>query len=153
MYASPEEIAAFEKLALSRGGSVGGSVGRAPGVRSDQRNQATGTVHFHPVPGGRYNEDQFKDDVIDLARRCGWKALHFRRGRTAKGWRTPVQGDGKGFTDCIFVRERIVFAELKIPPNKLTPEQEAWRDWLLAAKQEWYCWRPEDWKTIEEALR
>ena len=146
MRASPEEIAAFEKLALDRGGSVG----RAPG-RQNERTAATGTVH--------YTEKQFTDDVIALAKRCGWRVAHFRPAKTAKGWRTAVQGDGKGFPDIVCLRGwHMIVAELKVGKNKSTPEQDAWLDDFrkldnMATWVKVYEWRPADWKTIEEVLR
>jgi len=150
--ASADEIAAFEKLALERGGSVG----RAPG-RQNERTAATDTAHVQ-LPTN-YSEKEFLDDVIAIARRCGWKVAHFRPAKTAKGWRTAVQGDGKGFPDIICLRRGVILvAELKVGKNKETPEQEVWLDEFRHAEDYhgWvkvYVWRPEDWKTIEEVLR
>jgi hypothetical protein len=51
-------------------------------------------------------EREFQRQVIDLARLLGWRCAHFRPGRTARGWRTPVQADGAGFPDLQPVRAR-----------------------------------------------
>lgn len=146
MKASPEEIAAYERMALERGGSVSRATSH-----DDGRHRATGTA--------TYTEQNFTDDVIAMARKYGWRIAHFRPGRTAKGWRTAVQGDGKGWPDLVCLRAGVmIVAELKVPPNKTTAEQEAWlEDFRELAK---YCtrievfeWRPEDWPEIEMVLR
>jgi excisionase family DNA binding protein len=62
---------------------------------------------------------------------------HFRPGRTAHGWRTAVEGDGKGFPDLLLVHPDagfVWFVELKRDDNKgLQPEQAMWRESLIAA--------------------
>ena len=80
----------------------------------------------------KLTEAEFTKDVIQLAHLYDWKVAHFRPGLTKSGkWITAVQGDGKGFPDLVLVRERhpvapVIFMELKVPPNKTTPEQEQW---------------------------
>ena len=78
-----------------------------------------------------------------LARQNGWHVAHFRPALTGRGWRTPVQADGKGFPDLVLVRERVIYAELKSRTGSLEPEQRAWRDWLRATGAEWHLWRPD----------
>ena len=97
-------------------------------------------------------EAEFTAQVLEFARLHRWRTAHFRPARTAQGWRTAVQGDGKGFVDLVLARERIIYAELKIGYGKLSPDQEAWRDWILAAGGEWYCWKPSMWPEIENIL-
>src|SRR5437763_860370 len=70
-----------------------------------------------PLP---VTEAAFTRQVIALARLRGWRAAHFRPGRTARGWRTPVQGEGVGFLDLVLVRGRVVWAELKSARGRLT---------------------------------
>lgn len=98
-------------------------------------------------------EAEFERTVLELARVFEWKCAHFRAARTANGsWRTPVAGDGRGWPDWVFVRERTVFAELKSAKGRLSPEQIQWLEWLKAADQEAYCWRPGDWDDICRVL-
>jgi hypothetical protein len=71
-----------------------------------------------------------------------------------KGWSTPVGGDGKGFPDLILARvgnrifAKVYFWEVKIPPDKVSPEQEAWLD-LLGGR----VITPSDWDFIVNALK
>ena len=86
-------------------------------------------------------EDDFKDNVIDLAHMLGWRVAHFRPAQTKHGWRTPMQGD-KGFPDLVLAkRGRVVFAELKSRTGKPSEDQ---RDWLgeLSATD------PESWRVV-----
>lgn len=105
--------------------------------------------------GKAITEREFQRQVLDLAKLCGWRRVHFRAARTNKGWRTPIEGDGVGFPDTIMVSRtlrRVIYAELKVPPNKLSPEQVEWAEWLLGAGQEVFCWYPTDWQQIEKVL-
>lgn len=102
----------------------------------------------------RITEAEFTNQVLQLARLRGWRTAHFRPARTAAGWRTPVQGDGKGWPDLVLVRrERIVVVELKrSKKERLRPEQA---DWIWALEQtsiEVAIWTPEDWPIIEKVL-
>jgi hypothetical protein len=100
-------------------------------------------------------EEQLLDAVIGLAHLTGWRAAHFRPAETGKGWRTPVQGDAKGWPDLTLVRERIVYAELKVYGRPLRSEQAAWLDALArAGAAEVYVWDETDWQdgTIERLL-
>ena len=75
-------------------------------------------------------ERDLQSAVVDLARLYGWRVAHFRPARTSRGWRTPVEADGKGFPDLLLIRgTQIKVRELKAGRNKLAPEQ---RDWLAA---------------------
>jgi hypothetical protein len=78
--------------------------------------------------------------VIEAAHICGWLVAHFRPARTAHGWRTAVQGDGKGFPDFVLVHggaRRVWFVELKRDGAKLSDEQRRWGETLLAAGVVW----------------
>jgi hypothetical protein len=98
-------------------------------------------------------EAEFLTQVLQLATLYRWRTAHFRPGRTATGWRTALQGDAKGWPDVVFVRERIIFAELKRDSRaKATPEQQAWRAALTQAGAEVYVWTPADWSEIERVL-
>jgi hypothetical protein len=105
------------------------------------------------------SEESLQAKVMQLAKLCGWRAVHFRPARTAKGWRTAFTGD-KGFLDTVMVRSgRLIFAELKSDDGELTPEQQQWLDDLLLVRKwqlgviEVYVWRPADWDEIVRILR
>ena len=89
----------------------------------------------------------FESNVIDAARKTGWKVAHFRPAMTTKGWRTPVQGDGVGFPDLVMVHPRFggIAAELKTGKSKVSPAQEAWLALFAGAGFRTFVWRPADW--------
>jgi hypothetical protein len=47
----------------------------------------------------------------------------------------------------------LIFAELKVPPNKTTPAQDAWLKALANAYSTVYVLTPADWKKIELILQ
>lgn len=94
-------------------------------------------------------ERDLQDAVIESMRLQGWLVAHFRPARTAHGWATPVSADGKGFPDVVAARERVIFVEFKVPPNKLRPDQEKWLQRLRAAGAECYVWYPDNWLSGE----
>ena len=98
-------------------------------------------------------EDELQRCVIDCAKLFGWLVHHTRPARSAKGWRTPVQGDA-GFPDLVLVRAgRVLFVELKSARGSVRPNQVRWRDAL--PDERYRLWRPADWQngTIESELR
>ena len=105
-------------------------------------------------------EEEFQQQVIDLAHYDGWKVAHFRKARIMvngkETYRTPVQADGTGFPDLILVKgKRLIAAELKIKRGgriKMTAEQWDWLEALGRAGTEVYTWIPEDWEDIVEIL-
>lgn len=102
------------------------------------------------------SEKEFTDQVLKLAKLLGWRTAHFRPARTANGsWRTPVQGDGKGFKDLILVKSPVLLApELKVGKNKMDADQLAWHSALQGITQVIPAlWRPEDWNEIERILK
>jgi len=89
------------------------------------------------------DEKSFQSRVIALAKRNGWRGIyHTHDSRKSQ----------KGFPDLVLTRERVIFIECKSDDGELTADQLNWRDWLLAAKAEWYCLRPRDWAEIERIL-
>ena len=103
----------------------------------------------------KQTEAAFQRQVIRLARMTGWRTAAFRPAMNQRGdWRTPVQGDGKGWPDLVLVKgDRILFRELKTAAGQLSPEQREWRDTLVAAGADWALWRPRDWDAIEATLK
>lgn len=106
--------------------------------------------------GLKVTEADLQRAVIQRARLFGWKVMHPLPAQTSRGsgWATATQGDGRGYPDLTLVRERIVFAELKAEGKYLGEGQKLWRDWILAAEGEWYCWKPSQWfdGTIDRVL-
>ena len=99
------------------------------------------------------SEGELLRQVLELARLRGWLSFHARPGRTAKGWRTPVQGAGAGFPALVLVRgTTLLFVELKADRGRLRRNQEVWLNLLRAAGQRVHVWRPSQWSDIEEVL-
>ncbi len=101
-------------------------------------------------------EEQFLNQIIQLAHICGWACAHFRPAMTTHGWRTPVSADGRGFVDLVLVKEGcpVIFAECKRAKGKLTPEQEQWQELLKSVPGiKCFVWRPDDLEAIAETLR
>ena len=81
-----------------------------------------------PAKDGSITEAEFTSQVIDLFRLHGWMVCHIRPAKTAKGWRTPYQGDA-GLPDIIAsCLGRTVMIELKVGRNKPTRQQREWID-------------------------
>ncbi len=107
------------------------------------------------------SEKDLQNAIVDAARLYGYVAFHSRPAITGKGWRTPVQYDGKGFPDLVLVgRERVVFAEIKSDRGKPTAEQEQWLAGLervaqLTPSVDVYVWSPQDWpdRILQELCR
>lgn len=97
-------------------------------------------------------EAEFQQKLIHFAQLHGWAVMHTRPGRTSKGWRTNIAGDGIGFFDLVLMRDRVIFAELKKQNGRQTPHQKAWYERAKHANAEAYVWRPLDWPEIERTL-
>lgn len=110
-----------------------------------------------PVTTEAMTEADLLGVVLETAALFSWRSAHFRPAMTSHGWRTAVSGDGKGFPDLVLVGHgSILFRELKSERRgRLSVEQEAWRDCLLANGADWSVWRPSDWVSgrIEAELR
>lgn len=105
------------------------------------------------VPG--VTEEQFQQQVFDLAHIYGWQVAHFRPARTAYGWRTAVSADGKGFPDTVMVKagQPVIFAELKRKGGKPTLEQVQWMELLRAVPGVLVrLWQPDDFDEIQKVL-
>lgn len=120
-------------------------------------------------PALRITEEQWQQQVIDLAQALGWVCAHFRPAKTERGWRTAVQADGAGFPDLVLVRApRLIFAELKSATGRVSPDQRRWLEALGAVGEyvdtgpglvstggavETHVWRPGDWDEVAETLK
>ena len=99
------------------------------------------------------SEQQLYDLIVGseknpgVARIYHWLVAHFRPAKTAKGWRTPVSADGRGFPDLVMVHHRwnrMLCAELKGTGGRTTIAQETW----LMSMPSWcetYVWTPKEW--------
>lgn len=91
------------------------------------------------------SEENLLGVVLDMAATLHLRTAHFRPAQTAQGWRTPVQGDGKGFPDLVLVgRGGVLYRELKSAAGALSAEQDAWLFDLSMAGQNTGVWRPVD---------
>lgn len=121
--------------------------------RMKRRRVASKRNSIFNVPlANAMTEDELLTCVLDAARALGWRTAHFRPAKTERGWRTAVQGDGKGFADLVCVNPRmgeVIYVECKSERGKLTPEQEQWRQALTDVGQRFYVWRPSCWLSGE----
>ena len=79
-------------------------------------------------------EKAFQSDVMRVAKMLGWLCYHTYDSRRS----------ASGFPDLVLVRERILYRELKVGKNKLSPTQELWRDSIMDAGGDWAEWRETD---------
>lgn len=122
-------------------------------------------------------EEQFQQQVIDLAHIYGWRIAHFRPARTQQGWRTAVAADGAGFPDLVLVRgPDLIFAELKAERGVVSAAQREWLEALavvagrvqgaviaagmaaggelsISPRVDVYLWRPAEFDEIHDRLR
>jgi hypothetical protein len=99
-------------------------------------------------------EAEFQEQVVQLARLCGWRHLHVRRS-IGRGTRWTTATNLIGWVDLTLMRppDGLIFAELKRRGGQPTPEQTEMVDFLsgfpfaLAV-----VWTPDDWPAIETAL-
>lgn len=99
----------------------------------------------------KISEKQFQDNVVRRAEYCNYVCYHTYDSRRSN----------PGFPDLVLVRfwprPQIVFAELKVGKNKLSPQQIIWQDILtqiaaVTPHVEYYVWRPEQWEEIEQVI-
>lgn len=100
------------------------------------------------------SESEFQRAVLELATLTGWRSAHFRAARTVSGWKTPCQGDARGFPDLLLLRgPELLAVELKSERGKTTPEQDTWLAAFRAAGIRAYLWRPSNWPQIVATLK
>lgn len=99
------------------------------------------------------NEAEFRRDVVRLARKGVWSVHTDPDLRQRMG--------SPGFPDLVLARgndpqfpsvSKVLYRELKMVGNYLSPEQDRWRRLLEAAGANYAIWRPTDWAMIEEEL-
>lgn len=91
------------------------------------------------------SEDQLLSNVAVYAARRGWIFYH--------PWKS--YHSAAGFPDCTLIRPpRVIFAELKSMKGKMRPDQEIYKENLMACEGvEYYLWDPSHWSEIMEVLR
>jgi hypothetical protein len=104
----------------------------------------------------KMSEKQFQNKIWDVAQRTGWKVAHFPPSRNPRGGHmTAVAYNGKGWPDLVLChpgRGLFLIRELKVKPNKLTPEQTQWVLDLGNVEIDADVWYPEDWPGIVALL-
>jgi hypothetical protein len=88
-------------------------------------------------------ERQWDALVDDLARFLGWRSYHTHDSRRSE----------KGFPDRVYVRDRVIFLELKTERGRVKLEQVAWGEALVRAGAEYYLIRPSDWALVLDVLQ
>ena len=96
------------------------------------------------LPAGLQMQEKDLDRAVrDACKMFGWAYYH-----TFFSYKSPA-----GFPDCVLVRERVIYAELKGPKTPVSPRQVEWLDTLHKAGQEVYLWRPDNVQQIVDVLR
>lgn len=96
---------------------------------------------------GGMSEERLAMVVRDAALLYEWLHYHTHDSRRSD----------RGFPDIVLIKgDRILWRELKTQKGKLSPDQEIWRDRLLAAGADWAIWRPIQWgndEILKELMR
>ena len=115
-----------------------------------------------PTDGTRLamTEHQFQMGLVAAIRLHGFK-VHFvpdnlyRRSFPSKSQKEqglkprPIDLGDRGFPDLTIAGPKgVAYRELKVGRNQLTPDQEEWRDILLAGGADWAEWRDRDYDDI-----
>jgi hypothetical protein len=89
-------------------------------------------------------EKEFQAEVMAFGRRAGWRCYHTHDSRKSAA----------GFPDLVAVRAgRLVVAELKVPGNRPTADQETWLEEFRAVPAaQVFVWYPADWPEIVKIL-
>lgn len=93
----------------------------------------------------RQTEAEFQQQVVQLARLCGWAVFHpWLSVKSSPGW-----------PDLALCRTgRLIFAELKSEKGQVTVAQQLWLDLLGSVDGiEVYVWRPSDFEEISRVLQ
>jgi hypothetical protein len=103
-------------------------------------------------------EKSFEGFVKRTAHRFGWCGFHIS---FSHGAVTGVHAfglgddhmDSDGWPDWVFVRERVIYRELKAEGKYQTPQQKRWMAKLLAAGQDCKVWKPTDLDEVVATFR
>lgn len=105
----------------------------------------------------KITEAEFRKQVVQFARLHRWTVAGIRPVRIVRRngstyHETPMEFDGSGFPDLLLVRDRIIFAELKIKGGRLSEDQKRWQSAIKIAEGQHHVWFPSDWAEIEKVL-
>jgi hypothetical protein len=89
-----------------------------------------------------WDHKEFDHRVKQVAVENGWLTYHTNNSRKSEA----------GYPDWTFVKDRVIWMELKVHPDKPSAAQEEWIEALQAAGQWVFVFYPEDFKTIVELL-
>lgn len=90
------------------------------------------------------SEADWQQQCLDYARLMGFLCYHTFNSQRSE----------PGYPDLTMVRERVVFAELKVGKGRVTAAQTRWLERLQRAGAEAYVWRgPQDWPLVRAALK
>lgn len=91
---------------------------------------------------GQVTEKAYMQQIIDLARKCGYYCYHCHDSRRSM----------PGFPDLMIIADRIIFLEVKTETGKLSPEQRAVIHRLRSAGCLAMVVRPSNWSDVEHML-
>lgn len=92
----------------------------------------------------KVSHKDFQQMIKEAAEYNGWKVQFWWR-----SFHSP-----SGFPDLILCKPpRLIFAEIKVPPDKVKPAQQEWLDVLAKLPfAEIFIWYPADWDAITDVL-
>jgi hypothetical protein len=94
----------------------------------------------------KLSEKDFQDQIIQLARMCGWTLIYHTK---------DSRDSPEGFPDLVMIkRDVLLVAELKVGNNKPSAAQQKWIDGFCYVGALAYVWYPTDsnWKEIQRVL-
>lgn len=97
------------------------------------------------LKNGTISHKAFLQQVVELARFAGYELIY----HTWDSRNSPA-----GYPDLMLLKDRIlIVAELKIPPDNLSPEQYFWLlEFSDVPGVDVYVWWPEDWAEIKQVI-
>lgn len=100
-------------------------------------------------------EAAWQEQVVELARMCGWRCCHTRRS-IGKGTRWTTATSVVGWPDLVMWstrHKRVIFVELKSESGKVSSEQARVHAELTAAGADVFVWRPSDLDEAQAVLQ
>lgn len=104
---------------------------------------AEGVARLTATAPPRMSEREFQSAVIAAAEDHGWWCYHVYNAKRSKA----------GWPDLVMLRDRLIVAELKVPPNVPTAAQLNCLERFRRAGIPAYVWTPADLAEIVQVLR